>query len=268
LPTTRELTRYSMPPGNTWRPVFAVASVVQFCRPIQHDGQGHRLGLLYWRDDQKSLAVSADVINKQVIDWDWLSGSGLKKCHRRAGIEIGTGCHRNGHHPTIRRKVEQFPSITTPTWLFATSNRDLPLAAWYRKGCHVNFPFPGFIRGVGDPFSVGGELAVPEDRRRLQEEAGLFNDQELIPKKGLLTVLLPQPEVDYIALMEDDLYMFPRTDGILLGGTFEDGEWSLSVNEAAKDRVLNGHAQFFQGFRRCQRASWARLYRNWVLQGV
>ncbi len=96
----------------------------------------------------------------------------------------------------------------------------------------------------------------------------LFNDQELNPKKGQLTVLLPQPEVDYIALMEDDLYMFPRTDGILLGGTFEDGEWSLSVNEAAKARVLNGHAQFFQGFRRCQRASWARLYRNSVLQGV
>jgi len=83
----------------------------------------------------------------------------------------------------------------------------------------------------------------------------LFDDQELIPVKGQLTVLLPQPEVDYIALMEDDLYMFPLTDGILLGGTFEDGEWSLSVNEAAKARVLNGHAQFFQSFRRCHRAS-------------
>jgi len=43
----------------------------------------------------------------------------------------------------------------------------------------------------------------------------LFNDQELAPVKGQLTVLLPQPEVNYIALMEDDLYMFPRTDGIV-----------------------------------------------------
>jgi D-amino-acid oxidase len=40
----------------------------------------------------------------------------------------------------------------------------------------------------------------------------LFNDQELTPKKGQLTVLLPQPEVNYIALMEDDLYMFPRME--------------------------------------------------------
>jgi D-amino-acid oxidase len=81
----------------------------------------------------------------------------------------------------------------------------------------------------------------------------LFDDQELTPKKGQLTVLLPQPEIGYIALMEDDLYMFPRTDGILLGGTFEEGDWSLSVNEAAKARILNGHAQFFSSFRRCHR---------------
>jgi len=83
----------------------------------------------------------------------------------------------------------------------------------------------------------------------------LFDDQELGPVKGQLTVLLPQPEVNYMALMEDELYMFPRTDGILLGGTFERGEWSLSVNEAAKARVLQGHAKFFSSFRRCRSAA-------------
>ena len=80
----------------------------------------------------------------------------------------------------------------------------------------------------------------------------LFEDQELVPVKGQLTVLLPQPEVNYMASMEDDLYMFPRTDGILLGGTFEKGEWSLSVNETAKARVLQDHAKFFGSFRRCR----------------
>lgn len=80
----------------------------------------------------------------------------------------------------------------------------------------------------------------------------LFDDQELGPVKGQLTVLLPQPEVNYMALMEDELYMFPRTDGILLGGTFEKGEWSLNVSETAKARVLQGHAKFFSSFRRCR----------------
>ena len=83
----------------------------------------------------------------------------------------------------------------------------------------------------------------------------LFDDQELSPVKGQLTVLLPQPEVNYMALMEDELYMFPRTDGILLGGTFEKDEWSLSVNETAKARVLQGHAKFFSSFRRCRGAA-------------
>jgi hypothetical protein len=80
----------------------------------------------------------------------------------------------------------------------------------------------------------------------------LFDDRELGPVKGQLTVLLPQEEVNYMASMEDDLYMFPRTDGILLGGTFEKDEWSLSVNGTAKARVLQGHAKFFGSFRRCR----------------
>jgi D-amino-acid oxidase len=72
----------------------------------------------------------------------------------------------------------------------------------------------------------------------------LFGDEELMPIKGQLTVLLPQPEVDYITLA-DELYMFPRRDGILLGGTHERGAWSLEPDLAAARHVLDGHARFF-----------------------
>ena len=51
----------------------------------------------------------------------------------------------------------------------------------------------------------------------------LVGDAELIPIKGQLSVLLPQPEIDYTVL-QDHYYMFPRRDGILLGGTFERNE--------------------------------------------
>jgi glycine/D-amino acid oxidase-like deaminating enzyme len=77
----------------------------------------------------------------------------------------------------------------------------------------------------------------------------LFGDEELTPIKGQLVVLLPQPEVDYIALADGGLYMFPRRDGILLGGTFERGEWSLEVNEDAKKRVVEGQIDFFRRMR-------------------
>jgi FAD dependent oxidoreductase. len=72
----------------------------------------------------------------------------------------------------------------------------------------------------------------------------LLGDPEIMPIKGQLTVLLPQEEVDYLVI-HDGRYMFPRADGILLGGTHERGEWSLDVNEEAKARILAGHRAFF-----------------------
>ncbi|HKA90323.1 MAG TPA: FAD-dependent oxidoreductase, partial [Haliangiales bacterium] len=72
----------------------------------------------------------------------------------------------------------------------------------------------------------------------------LFGDATLVPVKGQLTVLLPQPEVDY-AVLAGDLYMFSRRDGVLLGGTHERGVATLTPNEEARQRILAGHARLF-----------------------
>ncbi|MGH9331961.1 MAG: FAD-dependent oxidoreductase [Vicinamibacterales bacterium] len=74
----------------------------------------------------------------------------------------------------------------------------------------------------------------------------LVADDELMPVKGQLTFLLPQPEIDYITLLDGPLYMFPRSDGILLGGTFERGNWSLEPDPEAEKRILEGHRRFFE----------------------
>lgn len=74
----------------------------------------------------------------------------------------------------------------------------------------------------------------------------LFNDPELTPIKGQLTILLPQPEVDYATEPPDGLYMFPRPDGVLLGGTHEMGNWDLDPNREAETRIVAGHAQIFR----------------------
>ncbi|HSC27214.1 MAG TPA: FAD-dependent oxidoreductase, partial [Vicinamibacterales bacterium] len=76
----------------------------------------------------------------------------------------------------------------------------------------------------------------------------LFEDDQLTPVKGQLTFLLPQPEIDYITLGRS-LYMFPRTDGILLGGSFERGVWSLDPDPGIERRILEGHRQFFDAMR-------------------
>jgi glycine/D-amino acid oxidase-like deaminating enzyme len=73
----------------------------------------------------------------------------------------------------------------------------------------------------------------------------LFGDAELTPIKGQLTILLPQAEIDYCTI-PPDLYMFPRSDGILLGGTHEEGVWTLDPNLEAKQRILSEQARIFQ----------------------
>ena len=76
----------------------------------------------------------------------------------------------------------------------------------------------------------------------------LFGDRELEPVKGQLTALLPQPEVNY-AMVSNGLYMFPRRDGIMLGGTFEHGVETLEVNREAEKRIIAGHQRIFSGMR-------------------
>ena len=105
---------------------------------------------------------------------------------------------------------------------------------------------------------VVGELGSREEVSGLAEPVvlnctglgakALFGDDELEPVRGQLTFLLPQPEVDYI-IISGGLYMFPRRDGILLGGTFEHGVWSLEVDETVRRRIVEGHRALFEGMR-------------------
>ncbi|PCJ23944.1 MAG: FAD-dependent oxidoreductase [SAR86 cluster bacterium] len=73
----------------------------------------------------------------------------------------------------------------------------------------------------------------------------LFEDPELMPIKGQLSFLLPQAEVNYIVIGNGGLYMFPRHDGVLLGGTFERNEWSLTPDPVETQRIVSGHKAFF-----------------------
>jgi len=78
----------------------------------------------------------------------------------------------------------------------------------------------------------------------------LFNDTELTPVKGQLTFLLPQPEVEY-SVIYSGLYMFSRHDGIVLGGTHDEGNWSLEVDNQVRDEIVAKQREFFGSMRGC-----------------
>lgn len=76
----------------------------------------------------------------------------------------------------------------------------------------------------------------------------LFGDLDLYPVRGQIAVLQPQPEVRYAYTLPSG-YMFPRGDGIILGGTFEHDVWSTVPEPATIAGILEAHRELFASFR-------------------
>jgi D-amino-acid oxidase len=82
----------------------------------------------------------------------------------------------------------------------------------------------------------------------------LFNDDELVPIKGQLTVCIPQPEVNYRAngRMPNSTVaasINPRSDGITVGNMMERGNWSLEPNEEVLRQNVDAAMKFFASMR-------------------
>lgn len=111
-----------------------------------------------------------------------------------------------------------------------------------------------------DFYVAGGKISVREFRSREELQAlpeqvimnctglgskALFRDESLVPVRGQLEVLLPQPEIDYCYLY-GATYMFPRRDGIILGGSFDYDDWSLKAKAEQTKLILEGHANIMK----------------------
>ncbi|HZL94388.1 MAG TPA: FAD-dependent oxidoreductase, partial [Vicinamibacterales bacterium] len=85
----------------------------------------------------------------------------------------------------------------------------------------------------------------------------LFNDSELMPLKGQLTLLMPQPDITYatsggarqLPPNSGFIHMMPRTDGIALGGTSLRDDWTTTVNETERQRIVDAHIELFDMMR-------------------
>jgi D-amino-acid oxidase len=126
---------------------------------------------------------------------------------------------------------------------------------------------------MADFLNWGGKVVIrkfdaPADIARLSENVivnctglgskELFKDPDLMPLKGQLVVLVPQPEVTYGTngagrqLPPDSgfVHMMPRSDGIILGGTSLRDNWSLDIEETERKRVMDLHTELFNSMRR------------------
>jgi D-amino-acid oxidase len=92
----------------------------------------------------------------------------------------------------------------------------------------------------------------------------LFDDKELMPVKGQLTAMVPQPEVDYRASGPTasgvGATMNARSDGIIVGNLQDPGNWSLEPDQEVLRRNVDAAIEFFSAMRRP--AAGSRLTRS------
>jgi len=80
--------------------------------------------------------------------------------------------------------------------------------------------------------------------------AELFGDEDLTPAKGQLVFLPPDPAVDFMSFGggRGMLYMFPRTDVVLLGGTFKLGDYTRNPEPDETERMVTEFQRIYSNF--------------------
>jgi glycine/D-amino acid oxidase-like deaminating enzyme len=146
-----------------------------------------------------------------------------------------------------------------------------PFGAWHARRMVTMQIDPGtLLRQLTADFQLSGGKFVTRnfaDRSEvlaLQEAvvfnctglgaAALFDDSNLVPIKGQLVFLPPDPAVDYMTFGGGDfgehgfLHMFPRGDVIVLGGTYKVGDGSRNVEASETGRIVQEHKALFDTF--------------------
>jgi glycine/D-amino acid oxidase-like deaminating enzyme len=173
------------------------------------------------------------------------------------------GMHDEPAYPNLERRIadiiprgQELPPGTHP---FPTQ--------YVRRYTNMVFNISAYSRMlVADFLAAGGvietrEFEKPGDLSRLRERTvinatgygarALFGDESIIPVRGQLMRLSPQPEVTYGLTYEDQFYMVPRRDGIILQsqapGDF--GNADTTPDRAAAERTVRAVADLNQRIR-------------------
>jgi D-amino-acid oxidase len=98
----------------------------------------------------------------------------------------------------------------------------------------------------------------------------IFNDEELVPIRGQLTVCIPQPEVTYRASgrlpgSTVNASINPRSDGLVIGNMMERGSYSLEPNEEVRQANVNAAIAYFSKMRA---PTGERLTRSGMPRGI
>ena len=166
-----------------------------------------------------------------------------------AGFDAGREVYGPGEHPFPTKYAIRSPSIRIePNIYLDALVREFLL--WGGRIVIRKFDTPRDLMSLREPIIINCTGLGARD---------LFADRELIPLKGQLSVLVPQPEVNYhtqggLRPQPEQpgslvIHMMPRSDGIALGGTSQRDVWTLEPDEAERRRVVESHMEVFNTMR-------------------
>ena len=169
-----------------------------------------------------------------------------------AGLQPGEVLLQPGEHPFPTKYARWGPTIRIePSIYLDALVRDFQL--WGGRVIVRKFETPRDLAALREPVVVNCTGLGARD---------LFGDRDLVPLKGQLTVMVPQPEISYHTLGGTrptppgslGLHMMPRSDGIVLGGTSQRDVWTMEPDESERKRVVDGHIELFSSMKRSARA--------------
>lgn len=124
---------------------------------------------------------------------------------------------------------------------------------------------PIFLKKLRDDLNAHGvpftkrHFHSPADIEQLAEpivvnctglgSAEIFNDTLLTPVKGQLVLLKPQPDLQYL-YSSDDIYVFPRQDHVVVGGSHDSGNTDTTPDPGICQKILQMAKDVFAGIPR------------------
>jgi glycine/D-amino acid oxidase-like deaminating enzyme len=163
------------------------------------------------------------------------------------GLMVGQEVLQPGEHPFATKYALRSPQIRIePNIYLDNLVRDFQL--WGGRIVIRKFESRRELAALREPIVMNCTGLGAKD---------LFGDEELIPLKGQLTVMTPQPEVNYhtnggvppVPGASLGIHMMARNDGIILGGTSQRGVWTLEPDEAERKRVVDSHIAVFSAMK-------------------
>jgi D-amino-acid oxidase len=166
-----------------------------------------------------------------------------ERSNLQAPFNIGREVLQPGEHPFATKYAIRSPQIRIEPSIYL-DNLVRDFQRWGGKIVVRKFETPRELAALREPIVVNCTGLGAKD---------LFGDQELVPLKGQLTVMVPQPEVQYhtnggvppVPGASLGIHMMARSDGIVLGGTSQRGVWTLEPDEAERKRVVDSHIAVF-----------------------